>query len=82
MRNLQNEVEQFKSILESKIKNVETASFQIPNWQPTNYRTVCNWIKGTIYEGFSIKYKIVNSLAGEKVFFLFWEEGDEEPEFK
>jgi hypothetical protein len=62
-------------------KKEKVGIIKIPNWEPVNLTDGLTWIRSTIYEGYYVKWRIVNSMRNKYIELLKWEYGEEEPDF-
>jgi hypothetical protein len=55
-------------------------SFLIPGWSPENSAMALRWMRGQLWEGFSVAYRIDHS--ARQVLFKTWEFGEPEPSWE
>lgn len=54
---------------------------QIPNWEPVDLQTGLRWLQASIYEGFSVAYRLERSNEGVSIWLKNWEFEEPEPEW-
>ncbi|HOL56857.1 MAG TPA: hypothetical protein PLD75_04765 [Spirochaetota bacterium] len=73
-----------KRWLEIKLKilndlgNRNNIKVYIPRWKPVDLKTGLEWIQKTIYEGYYVKYRIRDN---DHLELMYWEFGEDEPDF-
>lgn len=74
-------INSIKKEVKQRIDDSLITEVLIPNWDPIPLDEGFKWLIGTIYEGYEVKFNITIQNKKNIVNFLFWEFGEEEPNF-
>ena len=71
--------EQMRDALQAEIADHPHVVCRIPGWEPVDLAMGLRWLRSTIFEGFSVAYRITNADEEAAVWFKRWEYGEPEP---
>jgi hypothetical protein len=71
--------EQMRGALQAEIAGHPEVVRRIRGWEPVDLAMGLRWLQSTIYEGFSVAYRITSADEEATVWFKRWEYGEPEP---